>query len=59
MRMIKIDMEMPESCIKCENCIFEVGRLYCEKTNRIVSLHYENSIDDMCPLIECEDVQTT
>jgi hypothetical protein len=53
--MIKIDMEMPESCIRCENCIFEVGRLYCQKTNKIVSLHYGNSIDDMCPLIECED----
>ena len=46
---------MPNNCCVCEHCEFECGRLYCKKTGMIVSIHYVDSVDEKCPLIEHED----
>ncbi len=65
--MIKIDMEMPKSCWFCR---FETqddlwGSWKCGVKRRIIDydvFHPEKHNDERyigCPLIECEDVQTT
>ena len=54
-RMIKIDMEMPESCFDCTFCNEPWSEYECSADNT------GNVIDDVqdrpywCPLIECED----
>ena len=52
--MIKIDMEMPDSC---EECLLNYEG-YCQAIGLRVD-GYDVSIHCNCKLIECEDIQAT
>ena len=53
--MIKLEMDMPKSCVDCEFYILSMYEETCDITKYSLDMVSQHERHPNCPLIECEE----